>query len=544
MDSRDNLAAAALETLPITVAILDDEGEILLTNQSWRTFEGEEIPNDHIGVNYVATAAMDRDDDEHAEQAVNGITAVLAGEQETFSMEYPCHSPEEKRWFLMRASRFTVDDETRVSVVHLDITERKLAEIAAEASAEQVREEHRALEHVLHRVDGLIRDVTDAAVGAGNRDDIERRVCQRLVDTEPYVLAWIGRVDVATQRITPQAWAGHDDVPLEDADLVLDAGDAQSHPAVQALEGGDSHVIQDIATFDDADRWWPTCAGERFHSVVAIPLEYGDVTYGVLVLFADEPNVFDGRELPVLESLAGTVSTALNAIETRRMLTTETVVELEVAIEDSSLFVTALANALEATLTYRGITYDEHGTPLAFFHVDRTAGVVDAAADIDAIERASVVTEYEEGVLLEVALSSGLVTALANHGAMIQRLDVDDRVADLALELPNGQSARSAYNTVTERYDRVELLSYHETDQPTQTPRDITAQLDERLTDRQQMALRKAYYANYFEWPRDVSGEELADSMGVSRSTFHQHLRAAQRKLLEELFAADPTSEG
>ncbi|OVE85461.1 bacterio-opsin activator domain-containing protein [Natronolimnobius baerhuensis] len=544
MPPRDALAAAALETLPITVAVLDDDGEILLTNESWRAFEGDELSTDHVGVNYVATAAMDRDDDDHAARAVEGIEAILAGDRETFSMEYPCHSPQQKRWFLMRASRFSADGEMRVSVIHLDITDRKLAEIAAEASAEQVREEHRALEHVLHRVDGLVRDVTDAAVGAGTRDEIERQVCQRLVDTEPYVLAWIGRVDVATQRITPQTWAGHDDIPLEDDELVLESEDDRSHPAVQALEAGDSHVIQDLESFEAADRWWPTCAGEHVQSVAAIPLEYGDVTYGVLVLFAAESGVFDGRELPVLESLAGTVSTALNAIETQQMLTTETVVELEVAIEDPSLFVTSLADTLEAMITYRGLTYDESGTPLAFFHVDEIDGAVDVATNIEGVEQVTVVTEYDDGLLLELALVDGLVPALATHGAVIQRFDVDGRVADLTLELPNGQSARATYNMITERYDRVELLSYQESNRPAKTPRDVSAQLDERLTDRQQMALQKAYYADYFEWPRDVSGEELAASMGVSRSTFHQHLRAAQRKLLEELFAADPTSEG
>ncbi|MFC6756308.1 helix-turn-helix domain-containing protein [Halomicroarcula sp. GCM10025894] len=40
----------------------------------------------------------------------------------------------------------------------------------------------------------------------------------------------------------------------------------------------------------------------------------------------------------------------------------------------------------------------------------------------------------------------------------------------------------------------------------------------------------------FFDWPRDVSGEELAESMGICPSTFHQHLRAGERKLLEAIF--------
>ncbi|PSP65676.1 hypothetical protein BRC70_09580, partial [Halobacteriales archaeon QH_6_68_27] len=35
---------------------------------------------------------------------------------------------------------------------------------------------------------------------------------------------------------------------------------------------------------------------------------------------------------------------------------------------------------------------------------------------------------------------------------------------------------------------------------------------------------------------RDSTGEDLAATMDIGRSTFHQHLRAAQRKVFEELY--------
>ena len=45
-------------------------------------------------------------------------------------------------------------------------------------------------------------------------------------------------------------------------------------------------------------------------------------------------------------------------------------------------------------------------------------------------------------------------------------------------------------------------------------------------------ALRAAYFAGYYEWPRRSTAEEIADSMGVSSPTLHNHLRKAQQKLL------------
>ncbi len=542
MVQRHSLATATLETLPLTVAVLDADGTIVLTNRSWREFGAEKrADSDDVGVDYVATAA--KATDEHSRKAVAGLEAVLDGDRETFAMEYPCHSPTQKQWFLLRASRFAVGDETRVSVVHLDITDRKLAELETEATAERLREERQALEHVLDRIDGLVRDVTDAAVGAQTRSEIERQVCSRLTETDSYVFAWIGQADVTTQRLTPRERAG--ELSLPDGELALES--SQSHPAVRAIETGSPQVIQDIDAFEDADRWWPSSAGSAFQSVAALPLEYGDVTYGVLTLFADETAAFDERELFVLESLAGTIATAMNAIEARRMLTIDTVVQLELAIEDDSLFVTQLSRELEAGVTYRGLTYDEHGTPLVFFHVDREGAVAETVAEFDAVSTVTVLTEHDAGTLLEVAMDADLVTVLSEHGAMIRRFDAHEGLVELVVELPNGQSARSVYDVLADRYGAVELISYHESEEPPRTPQDMTARLESELTDRQLTALRKAYYADYFAWPRNVSGEDLAETMDISRSTFHQHLRTAQRKLLDELLGADrshPTSEG
>ena len=51
--------------------------------------------------------------------------------------------------------------------------------------------------------------------------------------------------------------------------------------------------------------------------------------------------------------------------------------------------------------------------------------------------------------------------------------------------------------------------------------------------------LQAAYHSGYFEWPRGTTAEELADSLGVSAPTLHNHLRKAQGKLLTAFFAEE-----
>lgn len=542
MKRRRSLAEATLDELPLTVAVLDGDGTILLTNRSWQQFgssSGREDADD-VGVNYVAAASGTND--EHVSRSVEGLTSVLDGERDSFSMEYPCHSPDERRWFMMRATRFSVDGEVRVTVVHLDITKRKLAELAAEESADELRQEREALEHVLVRIDGLVRDVTDAAVNARSRTDVEKRVCESLAATEPYVLAWIGRVDVTGGRIDLREWVG-DDVPLEDRDLRLDS--TSNHPAVRAIERGTSVVIDDIERGGEAEQWWPDGAGEKFRSVAAIPISYGDVTYGVLTVFAAGPNAFDGPELPVLESLAGTVSTAINAIEARRLLSTDTVVELELSIGDRSIFVADCSSEFDATLTYRGETPIDGGAVGCFFAIDgRVEGIQDALAAYDDVRSVRLVTERENGLLLDVAVTEGLPMILSERGAAIRRFEASDGVVHLELDVPDSGSARSLYDLLSERYEAVELVRYRERERIARTPRDVADRIESELTDRQLTAIRMAHHAGYYRWPREVSGEELAESMDISRSTFHQHLRSAERYVFEELFESDLSSEG
>jgi hypothetical protein len=52
------------------------------------------------------------------------------------------------------------------------------------------------------------------------------------------------------------------------------------------------------------------------------------------------------------------------------------------------------------------------------------------------------------------------------------------------------------------------------------------------LTARQQEVLETAHRMGYFEHPKQSNAGEVADALGITTSTFTEHLSAAQRKLL------------
>lgn len=54
----------------------------------------------------------------------------------------------------------------------------------------------------------------------------------------------------------------------------------------------------------------------------------------------------------------------------------------------------------------------------------------------------------------------------------------------------------------------------------------------ETLTPAQHQAFEHAREAGYYRWPREASTRELADGIGVSKTTLLEHLRKAEAKLL------------
>lgn len=111
-------------------AIIDDSGQIIDVNRAWIRFGQSNGSDGHsIGLNYLKvcdTATGDCSDE--GDVVSQGLRELLAGERAEFNLEYPCHSPDELRWFNLRAARFWEDDNPRVLITHQNITRWKLTE--------------------------------------------------------------------------------------------------------------------------------------------------------------------------------------------------------------------------------------------------------------------------------------------------------------------------------------------------------------------------------------------------------------------------------
>jgi len=416
-----------------------------------------------------------------------------------------------------------------------DVTRRRRAATAARRWAEECRAERRTVEHVLDRVEGLVEDVTRVLVEASSRRAVERRVCERVAATPGYAAAWVGRADRTRGVVTTRAWAGDPDLSLADrsVDLSTDA------PTARAVRSGaaESGRGPELATGSDGP------SGSAASSTIAVPLAYRETTYGVLTVYGTDPDAFDGHDATVLASVGRAIGNAINAIESKRMVAADEVVDVELTVSDPSAPLAGIAAAADSRFGFEGVNRRGDGTVVLFLGTDgAVSSDLPSIADSDpAVRAAAVISSDPEWSLTEIALSADTVVGrIGDLGVRLIDLDATGERVVYRFEASGEPVARSAVDAFEDRHDGVELTRFRRRERTDRSGRGFVRDVRDRLTDRQLTALQKAYFGGFFERPHRVTGDDLADSMGITRSTFHQHLLAAQRKLLAAFLEEGP----
>ncbi len=421
-----------------------------------------------------------------------------------------------------------------------DIDRQVVALLATNAAAacnrakreQEVRETRERIATILDRINGLIQNTVEVLVEATTREAVEAGVCEELAATEPYTFAWIGRPAVRGNQLEVREWAGEVPIAMDDRTLRMD----EDMPGSRALADRTTEVFPDLGSVDN--EWADEASEAGVVSMMAVPLAYTDSTYGVLYVCSDQADAFDDREQVVLEALGRAVANAINAIESGKILSADKVIELEFTVNDRDLLVSRLSAGTGATLDSVGTVTQDDGSLRLYLTAEGgdSDDLLEQLTDDPAVRDAARVAEYEGSALFDVTMEQSLLATLVDHGAVPKSLTAENGVARYTIELPYEADAREVFSLVEDNYEGTDLVGYHEHERPVQTQQEFQASLAERFTDRQETALRTAYLGGFFDWPREVDGDELADAMDISRPTYHQHLRAAQQKVYEELF--------
>ena len=529
-------AAEVLQTATVGVFLLDDGGDLVRTASTdgfAEQFVSDQLPDPGAGDSAPWSAFLD------------GETTVFDGREQSVVADDGSRSglavPLGDHALLVALSTDPTGfdgDLRHVLELFGTSAEAALDRVEGEANlrardAELERQNRRLKRQV--NINEVIRGVDEALVDGTTRTEIEQSVCERLVSEGSYRFAWIGQFDPATDDVTPRTWAG-------DGGEYLDTlGADANEPSSRVLDGSEPVVVSRVSDRLHDEPWRQAALRRNFRSVVAVPLVYENYTYGVLAVYAEDSDTFGETERPVFAELGETIANAINGIETKQSLLGDDAIRLKLRLDDETSPLVSLSHSLDCTIRLEGVNTWTAAGLRAFLSISG----VDAVAVDTALDQAVAVADYRhvgerDSDVYEVEFADQTVLGtLLEHGGLPRDLTVEDGEMDLIVDLSHDIRVRELVDAVRATYPTTELIARKDVTRELRSEAQLRSDVLGDLTDRQREVLATAHLSGYFERPRESTGQEIADALGVSQPAVNRHLRVAQRTVFDWLLSGN-----
>lgn len=451
-------------------------------------------------------------------------------EGNTIEFEFPFESIYGKTaYFTGRAVPVYRDDEFDGAILMAtDISERR----AYERELERQREQLAALDEL----NDVVRGITEAVIDQSTRDEIERVVRDQLTASDSYRIAWTGALDRG------DGWemrvAGCTDSYLDTLPLSPPPGVAISRgPIERALDTQAIQVVQHAQQDPPFDALGDHAARYDYQAVAIIPISHQGVLYGLLGVCTDRPNAFAEAEREVVGQLGDIVGHAIAAVERKRALMSDELIELELRIpeyvESSDLPATDGKVTIDRVTPVGDETFLVYGQATG----DGIEVVRRLNEQLPGWDQLHILTDQASETRFEQRLSNAPVaTTVADHGGNFTGGTIESGAFTGTVQLPVGTDIRWLIEVLEREYPDIQVVRQQQVQRGSAASGDTTSTLAATLTDRQRVVAEAAYFGGYFDSPRLQSGEDIAESLDIRAATFHQHLRKAERKLFELVF--------
>ena len=436
------------------------------------------------------------------------------------------------------AQEYLVKDE-----INADLLVRTIFHaIQRERYERQLERQHERLA-TLYKISTIVQDIGGSLIDRSSSESIERTVCNLLAEAEAYRYAWIGEIDKHSETVSMRVGSTPDGF-FDDLAHSFTDGDP-SGPAARAALREEVQVLQ----YDDIE----TDPGREEHatefgyqSMAAIPIEYEDALYGILVVYSERPGAFQDEERGILGRLGNVVGHAINAIERKTALMSDTSVELELHLPNFLDVRDTHSAGSDAHIDFLTTIPAGDGTFLQYANAEGFTedGLRSVLEQLPEFEELRLIKEETDRHVVEVRYGNPpIISTLAAHGGQVKSAWLANGDYRVTVELPVDADVRSFVESVRESFPDVGLVAQRSVDSSTVDESTGLGTRAAALTDKQRAALESAYFSGYFQQPRARTGEEIAESLGVTASTFHQHLQAGLRKVLAAEFDGEGDAE-
>lgn len=266
------------------------------------------------------------------------ITEEAMSHRTTVEVEWQVNLPTElaPRWLMSRAQPMPEEDGrvVRYRGIIIDISKRRQAELTLERYRDHLEERvgERTVEltnaqveqHRLNRALRLLSECNMAVVHALNERQLLKDICQLLVKTGGYRMAWVGVAEQDTAKaVRPIASFG---LPKDELARIQVSWDTEQAigcgPIGTSVQTGHTQVSQKCWTTQQMAPLHEAARDRDYQTGTAIPLFIDKQVWGVLVLYGAEPqDVGVGEdEVKLLEKLANDIAFGLQSLQARAEL--------------------------------------------------------------------------------------------------------------------------------------------------------------------------------------------------------------------------------
>ncbi len=441
--------------------------------------------------------------------------------------------------FVASSPRIDDFDERMRNLVGLlaATTEAALDRVAGRAGIRERDRELQARTTQLERIEEILtchRNIDQLLVEAESREEIERGVCECLVEHEPYTFAWVGTVPPDSDHIEPRIWEGAENGYLDS--VSLEVGGAE--PVTAAAETGERQMVSNITDHLRDAEWARAATNQNFQSAIAVPLVYREATYGVLGVYATKTDAFPEPVKSVLAEVGELVAYGISAIETTRGVLSEQMTELELQLQSPDTFLNSVSRVAGSPVTYRQVLPEEGGTTQVLFALDDppVEKVLALEEEFVTVEELTEMSGAEKQIFRTVLSGETIAATLLRCGGLPKEIISEAEETRVVVEIPHELDVRVYLDRLKETYPEVSLVSRQSVEMESKPHPDLHSTLEANLTERQREVLLTAYTCGFFESPRETTGAELAELLNISQPTLTHHLREAQRRLFATLY--------
>ncbi len=132
-----------VDSLPEHVAVMDHTSTIVFVNRAWKAFADEnhlKMENYGVGICYIDLCDnVTGTSRKQAKNVAAQIRSLLAGRIDSFTVDYPCHSPQTQRWFRLNLTWFKAEGKRWAVAVHENITKLMESSLALEKNEAKLK---------------------------------------------------------------------------------------------------------------------------------------------------------------------------------------------------------------------------------------------------------------------------------------------------------------------------------------------------------------------------------------------------------------------